>query len=105
MVYVDLNANRDLAIIPLVFAANSDLGLAASSEYATKFGQPRTVVDRTLPEGFTVVAQLGENQIVRRTEDELTDDTIVWPFPAFHPNWADGFQYGDLVELYPFIAS
>jgi len=99
--YVDLTADGGEGLAERLAAtqvADEELGLAAVREWQAKFGEPYGMVEPSheVPEGHEVVGAVGMQRLVVKSGDELSLDAVVWPFPMFAPDWADGFRLGTL---------
>lgn len=78
--------------------AAEELSAAAIREWMAKFGKPYASAAKItdIPEGYVMVGAVGMQLLIAGTTDELSLDTVVWPYPMFGPDWADGFTLGAL---------
>jgi hypothetical protein len=77
--------------------ADEELGAAAVAEWRSAFDQPYGMYQPPLevPDGYQIVGAVGHQRLIAEV-GPLDIDAVVWPFPMFAPDWADGFRLGTL---------
>lgn len=105
--YLDYTNNPELGErLAQIQEDDERLALAARDEYTDKFGVGYSAGNDSpsdeLPDGYTVIGAVGWQAIIAETGTDLTDETVVWPYPLFKPEWAAGFPFGVLKEEFAF---
>jgi hypothetical protein len=77
--------------------ADEELGAAAVAEWRSVFDEPYGMYEppSDVPDGFQIVGAVGHQRLIAG-DGPLSVDAVVWPFPMFAPDWADGFRLGTL---------